>query len=414
MKTQLITIGDELLYGKTVDTNAAYMARQLGDIGVHVLSTMTVGDQVEHIVEVLQAAMGRIDIVIVTGGLGPTPDDVTREAMVRAFERELVFDEDIFNRIKQRWVDRGKPVPPSARILSLIPQGAEIIQNDVGAAAGLKMSQGGTTFFFLPGVPAEMRSMMDDCVLPFLKERTGGKAIRHLTLRTAGITESSLFEKLDGLEDECPEIKIAYLPQTYEVHLRLTAHGDSVEKAEHIISNAEGVVRDRLGYYIYGTNDQSLEEVIADLLLTKKLTLSVAESCTGGLISGRLTDIPGSSGFLKLSLTAYSEEAKREVLGVPRETLNRHGTVSPETAVAMAERVKDLMGTDLGLSVTGIMGPTGGTPEVPVGLAFVGLAHETGSHQKEFRFLGDRIVNKQITAQAALNELRLFLLKADI
>jgi nicotinamide-nucleotide amidase len=411
MQAQLITIGDELLYGVTVDTNASFMAQRLGDIGVQVVCILTVGDRIEQIAEALQTAMGKVDVVIATGGLGPTPDDVTREAMARALKRELVFDERLFSEIEQRWIRRGKPVPSSAKILSLIPRGVEIVTNAVGAAAGLKVSQGGTLFFFLPGVPEEMRCMIDDCVLPSLKKRAKGAVLRHLTLRTAGINESSLAERLTDIEEICPGITIAYLPQTTEVHLRLTTHGDSVEKAECTISKAEGVVRERLGYYIYSSTDQSLEEVVADLLFTRALTLAVAESCSGGLICGRLTDVPGSSGFLKLAIVAYSRQAKETTLGIPAEILDRHGIVSPETAKAMAEHVRSLAGSDLGLSVTGIMGPTGGTPEQPVGLAYVGLAHGDGSYHREFRFLGDRIVNKQLTAQAALNELRLFLLQ---
>ena len=254
--------------------------------------------------------------------------------------------------------------------------------------------------------------MMEDFILPFMTEKTGGKTIRHLTLRTAGITESALHGKLKGLEEQIGGVEIAYLPQTCEVHLRLTVQGDSVEKAEQHISQAEKVVHDRLSYYIYGDADTSLEEVVADLLLSEKLTLSVAESCTGGCISGRLTDIPGSSGFFERGVVVYSERAKRKLLSIPEEVLERHGPVSPETARIMAESARNLGQTDLGLSVTGIMGPAGGTSiEKPVGLVFVGLAHSTGTHHKEFRFLGDRTTNKKLATQAALNEVRLFLLK---
>ena len=412
MHVQLITIGDELLCGKTVDTNAAYVADRLARIGVEVIRMVTIGDSVEQIVEALRSVSGNVDAVIVTGGLGPTPDDLTRQAAATAFTKELAFSEDMFLEIEKRWAGRGKSVPSSARRLALIPDGAEPIENAVGAAAGLKVSFEGTVYLFLPGVPEEMRRMMEDSVLPFMMKKVKGRAIRHLTLRTAGITESALHGKLKGLAEHMGRVKIAYLPQTTEVHLRLTVQSNSVEKAEQEISEAERVVRNRLGYYIYGVADDSLEEVVADLLLDRKATISVAESCTGGLISGRLTDIPGSSKYFERGLTVYSERAKLDLLSIPAEVLEKHGTVSSATAVAMAEGIRDLVQTDLGLSVTGTMGPTGGTPEKPVGLVYVGLAHSTGTYHKEFRFVADRVTNKKLAAQAALNEVRLFLLKS--
>lgn len=411
MKVELITIGDELLYGKTLDTNAAYMAEKLSEIGVEVFRVTTVGDTLEHIEEALGSAESRADAVITTGGLGPTPDDLTRQAAAHTFGRELVFRQDIYHEIEKRWQRRGKPVPESARVLALVPEGTEVIKNKVGAAAGLTVNHGGTLFFFLPGVPDEMRSMMEDCLVPLLAKKTEGKAIRHRLLKTAGITESAIHGKLKKVEGKFQGVKIAYLPQSYEVHLRLTAAGPSVNVAENSLAQVEKVVREHLGYYIYGTNDDSLEEVVAGLLFDRGLSISVAESCTGGLITGRLTDIAGSSAFLESGAVVYSKRAKHEMLSIPEETLEQYGVVSPETAGAMAENVRMLNKTDIGLAITGIMGPTGGTAEKPVGLIFISLAHSEGSFHKEFRFLGDRRANKSLAAQAALNELRLFLLR---
>ncbi|UCE20126.1 MAG: competence/damage-inducible protein A [Gemmatimonadota bacterium] len=411
MQVELITIGDELLYGKTLDTNAAYMSENLGAIGVTVVRVTTVGDTVEHIEEALHSAVTRADAVIVTGGLGPTPDDLTRQAVAQAFGRGLVFREDVYRDIEMRWKRRGKPVPESARILAHVPEGTEVMKNAVGAAAGLKLTHERTIFFFLPGVPDEMRSMMDDCVLPFLATKAAGRAIRHRLLKTAGITESALHEKLQGIEGGIQAVKIAYLPQHYEVHVRLTADGTSVKVAENSLARTEKVVREHLGYYIYGTADESLEGVVAGLLLDGGMSLCVAESCTGGLITGRLTDIPGSSKFLERGVIVYSGKSKNEMLSVSKETLETYGTVSPETTKCMAENVMMLGRTDLGLAVTGIMGPSGETPEKPAGLVYISLAHADGTYDKEFRFAGDRVTNKNLAAQAALNELRLFLLK---
>ena len=411
MQVELITIGDELLYGKTLDTNATYIAEKLGEIGATVVRMTTIGDTLENIEKALRAAMRSVDAVVVTGGLGPTPDDVTRQAAAQTFGLKMIFREDIYRDIEMRWKRRGRPVPESAKILALVPEGTEVIKNAVGAAAGLKIKHENTTFFFLPGVPDEMRSMMDDCVLPFLTEKAAGRALRHRLLKTAGITESAIHEKLKGVEERIQGVKIAYLPQQYEVHLRLTAIGKSVKVAENHLIQVEKVVRERLGYYIYGINDECLEEVISGLLLEKGMSISVAESCTGGLISGRLTDIPGSSNFLKRGVVAYSGQAKNEMLSISIDMLEKYGTVSPETTKTMAENMRTLGRTDIGLAVTGIMGPTGGTEEIPVGTAYVGLAHPGGSHLKEFHFLGDRRTNKQFAAQAALNEVRLFLQK---
>ena len=413
MRAELITIGDELLYGKTLDTNAAHMAEKLGEIGVHVIHMTTVGDSIEDIEEALHSARTRAEAVIVTGGLGPTPDDVTRQAAAKAFSQELSFRQDVFREIESRWKRRGKAVPASAKTLALVPEGAEVIKNAVGTAAGLKMNHKNTLFFFLPGVPDEMRSMMEDHVVPFLAEKVPGRVIHHRLLKTTGISESALHERLKGIEEGIQGVKIAYLPQHYEVHLRLTALTASVKVAEEYVSKAEKVVRDQLGHYIYGVADQSLEEIVAGLLLERKLRISVAESCTGGYITGKLTDIPGSSNFFELGAIVYSKSAKHTMLAIPEATLKKYGLVSPETAVALAENIRDRGGTDLGLSVSGIMGPSGGTPEKPVGLVYVGLAHAGGTDLKEYRFVGDRIANKLSAAQAALDAVRLFLLGSN-
>ncbi len=409
MRVEIITVGDELLFGKTVNTNAAFIAEQLTDSGAQVARVTTVGDTVSDIVEALQTAGQRYDVVIVTGGLGPTPDDVTRQAMAEAFQRKLVFDDEIYREIEQRWLRRGQKLPGSARLLATVPEGARMIRNGVGTAAGLEIQTEKALFLLLPGVPDEMRSMMDDHVIPLVRERTGGQVIHHLTLRTAGIGESAIQEKLAGIEDLPGQVAIAYLPQTYEVHLRLTTLGKSAKEAEERLSAAEKVVRNRLSYYIYAESDRTLEEVVADLLWARVWTLSVAESCSGGLIADRLTNVPGSSQFFKLGLVVYSEKAKQDVLSVPGLMLATYGAVSREVAVSMAEMVRRKGETNLGLSITGLMGPGGGD-HVPVGTVYVGLACEGGSHFREYHFFGGRRANKLMAAQAALNELRLFLM----
>lgn len=411
MEAEAIIIGDEILYGQTIDTNSAFIGKELSRIGVSLSWVTTVGDDEGKIGLAFRQALSRADVVITTGGLGPTPDDVTKKAVARTFDRELVLRDNVLRQIEDKLARWGLKIPPGIVGQALVPEGAEIIDNEVGVAPGLLLSHEGKPLFVLPGVSREMEAMLEKGVIPRLRGRGTGKVIDHRTLKVTGINESELVEKLGEMDRTLAETKITFLPGLSGIDIRLSAHGGNVEQVKEKLSTAEMKIRERLGDYVYGVDEESLERVVGRLLLSKKATLAIAESCTGGLIANRITNISGSSEYFEQGVVAYSNQAKNEVLKVPQKTIQEHGAVSPQTAKAMAEGVREISGADIGLGATGIAGPTGGTPEKPVGLVYVALAHEGGSFAKRFQFFGDRIANKERTAQAGLNELRLFLIK---
>lgn len=408
MEAEVIIIGDELLFGQTIDTNSAFIGQALSCIGVDLTWATTVGDDERRIEAALRQALGRVDVVIAAGGLGPTPDDVTRQAVAQAFGRKLILQNEVLRQIQDKIARWGLKASEDITPQALVPEGAQVLSNRVGIAPGLFLALEGKMLFVLPGVPREMEDMLKEEVLPWL--RGTGVVIQHRLLHTTGATELALVEKLGKSREVLGKVRMAFLPGTYGIDLRLTARGESLERVEEQLAQAEGWVRERLGGLIYGVNGESLEEVVGNLLLHRGAKLAVAESCTGGLIAHRITNISGSSRYFERGVVAYSNEAKNELLGVPWEIIREHGAVSAQTAQAMAEGVRELSRADIGLGVTGIAGPTGGTPEKPIGLVYIALAHEGGCFAKQFRFFGDRMANKERTAQAALNELRLFLM----
>jgi nicotinamide-nucleotide amidase len=295
---------------------------------------------------------------------------------------------------------------------ALIPQGAKALSNLWGVAPGIFIEDDKTLFFAVPGVPAEMKWMVENEILPALRERKPQHFILHLKLRTTGISETAMYEKIEKLIDPKEDVKVAFLPGYLGVEIRLTAESGEEHHAQAKIDELEQKIREALGDYVYGTDRETLEEVVGRLLSEKKQTIAVAESCTGGLIGARITNVSGSSKYFERSVVTYSNEAKTQLLNVPSETIKRHGAVSEQVALLMAEGVRKLARTDYGLSVTGVAGPTGGTPQKPVGLVFIGFAHENDSFAQKFMFGEDRNSNRERAAQAALNLVRLFLTKA--
>jgi nicotinamide-nucleotide amidase len=352
----------------------------------------------------LAQAMQRSEIVIMTGGLGPTHDDITRNVAAEFFESGFVYKPEILDRLKAAFAARGIKMAAANEVQAQVPEKAKIIDNPVGTAPGLLFEQDGKKGIILPGVPSEMRAMCEAAVFPMLKGR--GRTIVQKTIRTTGIPESNLFERLGDINELEKMAKVAFLPKSAGVDVRLTVKGEDPRDCETRLAAAVQIIQQKVGEFIYGHEDEELEAVVARLLFETQMTIAVAESCTGGLLANKLTNIPGSSGYFERGVVAYSNQSKMELLGVPAETLEKFGAVSAETAVAMAEGIRKISGADFGVSTTGIAGPTGGSAEKPVGLVYIGFAKQGGSYSKKFLFINDRITNKERTVQAALNLLR--------
>jgi nicotinamide-nucleotide amidase len=410
MTCELITIGDELLIGQTANTNAVWIGQKLSEIGVDLRWVTTVGDDAGDLRQALDVAMGRADVVITTGGLGPTHDDITKTVVTDYFGGGYVERPEIAERIRAAFRRRGLQMPAVNEEQARVPARADIIPNPVGSAPGFIFRRGSKMCIVLPGVPAEMEAMMTETVLPMLQKGADGRHILHRTLHTSGIAESMLFEKIGDLEPISKLVKVAFLPKTAGVDIRLTAVAASREESLRRIEEAEAWLRPRLAEHFWGVDDATLEGVVADLLFEQKKTIAVAESCTGGLLAHRLTNISGSSNYFERGLVTYSNRSKIELLGVPEDMIATRGAVSPEVAEAMARGVRQRSGTDFGLSTTGIAGPTGGTPEKPVGLIYIGIAGPEGAEVERHVFSKHRLLNKERGTQAALDLLRRHLL----
>ncbi len=412
MKAYLISIGDELLIGQTINTNVAFIGNKLNDIQIQVCKTSTISDNEDDIINEFRLATQIADIIIVTGGLGPTHDDITKKCICDYFDAKLVLNEEVLEDVEAIFKRRGRELTELNRQQAYVPEIATAIRNSRGTAPGLYIEKDGKHFVAMPGVPYEMEEMIDKFVVPKLDEKLGGLNDYKFTktLLTTGIPESFLFERLGDLNELLDGSKLAFLPSQFGVKMRLTTPGPTEDEAVDNLLQTEQKIRSLVGRYIYGTNNDTLEEVIARLLVDRGLTVSVAESCTGGLVCNRLTNIGGSSSYFERGMVTYSNAAKVEQLSVDEDLIHEYGAVSLEVARQMAEGIKAVSLTDIGIAVSGIMGPDGGTDEKPVGLVYIGLCDETVCTAKEFRFGEDRILNKDRTAQAALDMLRRHLL----
>jgi nicotinamide-nucleotide amidase len=411
MKAHIITIGDEILIGQITNTNAAWIGERLSNIQVDVNSTSVVGDDVKQIIQEFNRAYDANDLIIVTGGLGPTHDDVTRKCVVDFFKTELIVNEEVLNDIKIFFERRNRQLTPTNEDQALVPRIAEPIRNSRGTAPGIWIEKDEKIFVVMPGVPFEMKGMMENIILPRLEDKVPKtKFLTRKTFLTTGIPESMLFDKLGNIDELLDGNKLAFLPNQFGVKMRITVKGNNEEAANNKLDEIEQKIRMNAGRYIFGKEDELLEEIIARLLIDRGLKLATAESCTGGLISNRLTNISGSSTFYERGVITYSNAAKVELLHVDEDTILKHGAVSLEVVRQMAEGVKATSGIDLGLAVTGILGPTGATETKPVGLVYIGLCDEKICTAKEFHFGDDRLMNKDRASQAALEMLRRHLL----
>lgn len=415
MNAVLLTVGDELLIGQVVNTNAAWLGEHLNTLGVDVVRMVTVGDDIEDIKRELRRGYEVAELVIVTGGLGPTHDDVTREAVAEFFGVDLEFDPEIFARVRERFERKGRTVPESNRTQAMVPRGFTVLPNPVGSAPGLwyaeEVGSSERLIIVLPGVPYEMKYLMLHEALPRLRERKGLRIIAHRTILTTGIGESHIQERIGDLSGMLgPNLRLAYLPGSSGVRLRITAYGNTRAEVDAAIACLESHIRERIERYIYGTKDDTLEAVVGHMLAERGLTISVAESCTGGFVLNRLTNVSGSSAYVVGGIVAYSNQVKIGQLGVSPEVLEEEGAVSETVARQMAAGVRRLLGTNIGISTTGVAGPTGGTPDKPVGTVWIGYADEEGDRAVRLQLAEERILNKELTSTAILDMIRLHLL----
>lgn len=413
MKIATLSIGDELLRGEVVDTNAARIAARLADAGLAVGRHLTVGDDEGEI----EAALGMLapahDAVIVTGGLGPTDDDVTARAAARATGRRLVLNEAALDRLRDFFSRRGRELYPANERQCLLPAKAGLIPNALGTACGFHLLHGECFLVFLPGVPAEMARMLEESVVPLVLDRRSGPEVTRTALLTLfGLSEAEIGGRLSGLERSRGGLGIAYCVDFPVVQVKLRATARSEEEAAEIIAGGLPLVRERLGDVIVAEGDNTIDTAVARLFREKGLTLALAESCTGGLIAKRITDVAGSSAYFFMGLVTYANEAKERLLGVPTALLAEKGAVSADVARAMARGARHVAGSDLALAVTGIAGPDGGSDDKPVGTVYLALADRAGCSVKSYRFAGERDAIRTVTAVTALDWLRRRLLTA--
>jgi len=412
MQVEIITIGDELLIGQVVDTNSAWMGEQLNLIGLRVVQITSISDQREHILKALEEAAGRAEIILITGGLGPTSDDITKPTLSEYFNSPMAFHPEVLKEVERIFSSRGFKVTEVNRKQAEVPACATVMSNHNGTAPGMWFEKDGRIYVSMPGVPFEMKGIMADYVLPRLKTLFTSQAIYHKTVLTQGMGESMLASRIEDWEKALPQtIKLAYLPQPGMVRLRLTGVGTDQEIVRNLVENEAQKLIPLIGELIYGYNDDKLETIIGQLLIEKGATLSTAESCTGGYLAHLITSIPGSSDYYYGSIIAYHNNIKQTLLGVSETDLQTHGAVSREVVIAMAEGARKRLGTDYALSTSGIAGPDGGTPEKPVGIVWIAVASPTATEAKLLN-LG---INRQRTIHMAsvnvLNMLRKELIK---
>lgn len=412
MIAHIITIGDEILIGQTLNTNAAYIGDQLTNLQVTINKTSVVGDDHDDIMSEFKNCWAKNDLVIVTGGLGPTHDDITRNCIVKFFKTELIQHDDVLGDIRQLFQKRGRDVRKINENQSLVPKIARVIRNEFGTAPGLWIEKDKKIFIAMPGVPYEMHAMIESFVIPNLIEKLGELPTvqKRMTLETTGIPESFLFEKLGDISELLGGAKMAFLPSAIGVRMRITVNEKNDEDASNKLIEIEQKIRSKVGRYIFGRDGEKLEEVVGRILNERGLKISIAESCTGGYLSNLFTNVSGSSNYFERGLVAYSNASKVEIAKVDEDTISEYGSVSLEVAKQMADGIKSVSGTDLGISITGILGPTGATDTKPVGLVYIGLCDQEICTAKKFMFGEDRLLNKQRSAQAALEMVRRHLL----
>ena len=405
MHVEIITIGNEVLSGRTLDTNFAFLARALEEASVPVIWHTTVGDVAERIAEALRRALARADAVVMTGGLGPTPDDITRKSVATVLKRPLQLDDEVLARIRERAKRANRKLPTSIESQALLPRGATAWTNPVGTAPGLLLVQDEKPVVLLPGVPQEMEALATQFLVPYLKERSG-LAVESFTLRTAGVFESQLHEKIGKLPRGWPGATLAYLPSYFGVDLRVTVSGTDAAAVHASAGRAYEQLKQKVEAVIYAEGSQTIEEVVGEGLLAKGWRLAVAESCTGGLVARRITDVSGSSRYFERGYVTYSNESKVELVGVKPADLAAHGAVSAPVAEQLARGARERAKVEVGVGITGIAGPDGGSEEKPVGTVLIAVSSPAGDAVRTYRFMGTRKTIRERATQTSLDLVR--------
>jgi nicotinamide-nucleotide amidase len=414
VKAEILTIGDEVMRGEIVDTNKSFLADRLLGLDIETHFQTSVRDDPPAMIDAFQRAATRSEIALVSGGLGPTRDDLTAAVLAEAFGLELALDEAALETIRSFFRSRGREMTENNVSQARFPEDADVLPNPLGTAPGFSIAQGITRFFCLPGVPNEMRRMMDEQVLPRIEATRGeGLAVRARLIRTFGMGESTLDDELKDIAAS-GDVSLGFRTSFPDNYLRPLARAASAEQAEATLDRICDAIKQRLGPLVYGEDQQTLDAVVGQMLTERGLTIAVAESCTGGLIASRITDNPGSSTYFAGGVVAYSDAAKSALLGVPAATLEEHGAVSDPVVRAMAEGVRERFGVDIGVATTGISGPDGGTATKPVGLVHIALAREGAVYAESFVFRMDRARHRLLTSQIALDWVRRTLLGVEL
>jgi len=407
INAELLTIGDEILYGQIVDTNSQWMSVELDKIGIKVIRKTTVGDVEQDMLTAFAEAESRVDIILITGGLGPTSDDLTKPMLAKYFNCGLQINEEALTEVTEFFISRGRELTEINRQQAALPTACEKITNAMGTAPGMWFNKGNKVFMSMPGVPHEMKKMMTEQVLPRLKQKYLLPVIHHKVIRTIGLGESFLAEKIADWEKALPtHLKLAYLPSLGEVKLRLTGFGDSLPQLQKETDEQVVKLKELVGQFIYGYGEEPIEVAIGKLLKEKKLNLSIAESCTGGYLSHLITSVPGSSDYFLGSIIPYDYQIKMRQLGVKPETLEKYGAVSEPTIIEMANIVRAKFNTDIGVATSGIAGPGGATPDKPVGTVWIAYSDKNHTVTKKLQLSKDRLINIRLSSIAVLNLIR--------
>ena len=407
VKAELLTIGDEILYGQIVNTNSQWMGAELSKVGIRVVRNTTVGDLENEILKSFAEAEQRADIILITGGLGPTSDDLTKPCLAKFFDCGMSINEEALAEVTEFFVSRGRALTEVNRLQASLPVCCEKVTNRMGTAPGMWFHRNGKVFVSMPGVPHEMKTMMREIIIPKLLSTFQTPLIHHTLIRTVGIGESFLAEKISDWERSLPpHIRLAYLPGYGEVKLRLTAFGTDREVLQKETQQLVEAIKPLAGEYIFAIGDEPLEAILGQSLREKKLTVSVAESCTGGYLAHLITSVPGSSDYFTGGIVAYSNEVKVNDLGVKKETLQVHGAVSEATVKEMASLVRKKFGTDIGVATSGVAGPGGGTADKPVGTVWIAYADRNAVTARKLKLSKERIINIKVAAVNVLNLIR--------
>jgi nicotinamide-nucleotide amidase len=407
---ELVVIGDEVVSGLILDRNSQFLGERIHQLGVEVSRITTVGDSPSAIEDCVQLALQRADWVILTGGLGATHDDITKSVLLNVFECGLKNDSKVTEMLEEMFQARDREVPATVKTQSEVPEKAEILYNEKGTAPGFKMIAKNSTLFSLPGVPLEMQHLFEKYVAPEMS-RNNNKVFLHRLIKTTGLSEAALWERVGSIDEIQEKTTIASLPSHLGVRIRISVLAESEQEGESCLDETQDFFMKRLSHYVYGKDEETLQERVGELLRLKSWTLATAESCTGGLIGHYLTQVPGSSDYYKEGVIVYSNQAKIERLEVEPDLIKEYGAVSDPVAQAMAQGICRITGADIGVSVTGIAGPSGGSDLKPVGLTYIAVHDPSGTYCQKFIFTQDRARNKERSAQAALNLVRLKILR---